>query len=430
MNRNVIALLGLGAGLAIGIAARSSDNALLIGAASWVQPIGTLWLNALKMTLVPLVFALVAHGTVALDRSGASGLVLGVTLPILLGLLALGMFGGMLFGAATLQFWPIAVGSAGALQPSAALVPGGGPGLTDMIIALVPTNPVAAASQGALAPIVVFAMIFGFAASRIRSPESETVVRLVHGLADIMMRIVHWVLWLAPVGIFALAIGLALDAGLAVAGFLAHAVVIVTATALLTILSSYLLAWIGGGVPLLRFGRAILGAQTMAAGTTSSAATLPAMIEIGEQRLSISDKIVGAVVPLSVSVFRLSSVAYGGVMLIFFMGAAGLPLDPAKLAVGGALLIIGSASTGGLPGAAIMYASVTASFKFLGLPLEYIPLLIAITALPDMLITVANITADLAVLTIVDRVIRKVRPLAAQNLTAEPEVGAQQNANA
>jgi Na+/H+-dicarboxylate symporter len=405
MNRNMMTLLALAAGLSIGAAVRASASVPLIAFAHLFLPLGTLWLNGLKMTLVPLVFALVAYGMVVLDRSGGGGRLLALTLPLLIGVLALGVAGGMAFGVLFDTVWPVLPGVAGSLAAAPMAMPDKVPTLFDMIVALIPTNPIAAASEGALAAIVVFAIIFGFAASRVDAVIGEPIVRFLHGLAEVMMRIVHWVLWFTPIGIFALSMGLALDTGLAMAGFLAQLVIAVIGASLLTLVFGYVLAWVGGGVAPLRFGRAIIGAQAMAAGTTSSAATLPMMIEASEQQLQIPERIVGAVLPLTVSIFRLASVVYTSALVILFLRAMNMPLDPAKLAIGGALLMLGVMSTGGLPGVAVIYAASIGAYKFLGLPIEFIPLTIAVSSFPDLIITPANVTADLAVTTIVARLV-------------------------
>jgi Na+/H+-dicarboxylate symporter len=173
---------------------------------------------------------------------------------------------------------------------------------------------------------------------------------------------------------------------------------------------SYALAWLMGGVGPLRFGKAVLGAQAMAAGTCSSAATLPVMLECSEHKLGISDAVGGAVLPLAVSIFRFGVAFYQGTLVILLLHAAGMALDPAKLAIVGAILILANLGIAGLPGAAVVAASWGAALGFLGLPLGLLPLLIAAVPLPDILLTVCNVTADLAVTTIVDRWLRSARP--------------------
>src|ERR1700759_656879 len=108
MNRSLAALLALVAGMLVGVLARASGNATFVGIAHGVQPLGTLWLNGLKMTLVPLIFAMVARGMISLERNGGGGRLLGITLPLLLGLLAFGMAMSFLFGEAFVSMWPVA----------------------------------------------------------------------------------------------------------------------------------------------------------------------------------------------------------------------------------------------------------------------------------------------------------------------------------
>jgi len=411
MNRSLVALLALVAGVVLGALVRASGSTTLAAIAHGVQPLGTLWLNALKMTLVPLIFAMVAKGMISLDRSGGGGRLLGITLPLLMGLLVVGMALGLLFGQAFVAIWPVAPGALASWSTGAAGPATARPTIIGMIVDLLPSNPVAAAAEGNLASIVVFAIIFGFAVSRTQVAGETTMVRLIEALSDAMIRIVQWVLIFTPAGIFILSLGLALDTGFTVAGFMMQIVVSSAIGAVLAIVASYGLAWLLGGVNPIRFGKAVLGAQAMAAGTCSSAATLPLMLECSEHKLGISDAVGGAVLPLAVSIFRFAVVFYQGALVILLMHAAGLPLDPAKMAICGGLLIMSNVGIAGLPGAAVVAASWGAALEFLGLPLGVLPLLIATISLPDILLTVGNVTGDLAVATIVDRVLRGSRTL-------------------
>src|SRR6185312_11994732 len=247
MNRSLAALLALVAGVVFGALVRASGSATLIDIAHAIQPLGTLWLNALKMTLVPLIFAMVAKGMIALDRTGGGGRLLGITLPLLIGLLVFGMVLSFVFGVLFVAVWPVAPDALAPWMASstgaAAAAP---PTIVGMIVDLVPSNPVAAAAQGNLAAIVVFAIIFGFAVSR--AAGGASVAGFIDGLADAMIRIVQWVLIFTPLGIFVLSLGLALDTGFAVAGFLTQIVIASCLTSILAIVVSYALAWLMGGV--------------------------------------------------------------------------------------------------------------------------------------------------------------------------------------
>lgn len=401
MNRSAAALGALAAGIAVGAALRGADNALLHGLADLVRPLGTLWLNALKMTLVPLVFAMVAKGIIALDRGRGGGQLLAIAVPLMVGLLAFAMLAGMAIGLAFEAAWPASRVTLGVAGASAAVPEV--PSIDAMLIGLLPANPVAAASDGAMASLVVFAIIFGFAVSRTTDRSGDAITPFVEQLATAMLRIVHWVLLFAPVGIFALALGLALDNGLEIAGFVARIVLVYGVCAALAILLGYLVAWIGGGFEPGRFGRAIAGCQAMAAGTCSSAATLPLMIETSQAKLGIPPAIGGSVLPLAVAIFRFGVPLCQGAIVILFMRSIGLSLDPATLLLGGAVLILSNMGAAGLPGAAVMYASWAAGLQVLGLPFELIPLLIAANALPDIILTAANVTGHLAVTSVVSR---------------------------
>jgi Na+/H+-dicarboxylate symporter len=355
---------------------------------------------------------------IALDRSGGGGRLLGITLPLLIGLLVFGMVLSFLFGVLFVAVWPVAPDALAPWMAASTAAPAAAaPTIVGMIVDLVPSNPVAAAAQGNLAAIVVFAIIFGFAVSR--AAAGASVAGFIDGLADAMIRIVQWVLIFTPLGIFILSLGLALDTGFAVAGFLAQIVIASCLTSILAIVVSYALAWLMGGVGPLRFGKAVLGAQAMAAGTCSSAATLPVMLECSEHKLGISDAVGGAVLPLAVSIFRFGVAFYQGTLVILLLHAAGMALDPAKLAIVGAILILANLGIAGLPGAAVVAASWGAALGFLGLPLGLLPLLIAAVPLPDILLTVCNVTADLAVTTIVDRWLRGARGAAVARVPAE-----------
>ena len=414
MNRSSAALVALAVGAAIGVAVRATGDSNFISAARMLLPLGTLWLNALKMTLVPLVFAMVAQGMIKLDRSGGGGgRLLGITLPLVIGLLTVAAAIGIGLGIVFDAVWPVSRGVLAGLTAtqiaSGAVMAPPVPSVGELIVGLIPTNPVAAASNGMMASLVVFSILFGFAVSRTSAPGEDALIRVIDSLARAMIWIVHGVLRFTPIGIFALGLGLALNTGISIAGFWAQLIVASIAGGMVAIALGYGIAWVGGGVRPLRFGRAILDAQAMAAGTCSSAATLPAMLEDSAQKLNIPQAIGGAVLPLAVSIFRLGVPLYAGMVLILLMHGANIPLDPAKLTIAGALLILTNMGSAGLPGAAVIYANWIAALQVLGLPIEVIPLMIAGYSLPDIFVTTGNVTADMALTTVVARLLGRKR---------------------
>jgi proton glutamate symport protein len=370
------------------------------------ERLGGLWLAALKMTLVPLIFTLVATGVSAWTTTGQGRRMIGGAICLFAGLLAFAAVAGAAIMSALLQLWPTPPGALAFLaqgaQAGQAVRPAA-PTVTDQLMGLIPTNLVAAAANDAMTPLVIFAVLFGLALTRI-DPGRRAVVRtMLQGVGEAMMVIVEWVLNLAPIGIFILALGVALNTGLQAAGVLAQATVLTAIPPIVGIGVCYLVAWLGGGIGVAHFARAIMTPQAVAVGTTSSMATLPAMIEAAETELDCPAALAGAILPLAVSTFRFGNVLMITGTVVFAAAAAGLHPSLAQIAVAGFVVVLTNLGIVGLPAAAVLYAAEAPAFPALGVPLAVLPLIIAIAAIPDIADTVCNVTADLAVTAVVRR---------------------------
>jgi proton glutamate symport protein len=386
------AVAGLVFGLLVGIAVVSSGSPAVRSAAAALEPVGALWVNAIRMTIVPLVASLLIASLGAESRGHAIGR---------LGVQAITLFVVMLAGVAVfgmavgplimdqLRIDPASVASlrAAALPPSAqpAL-----PGFASWLVGLVPANPIKAAADGAMLPVIVFALLFGVALSR-TPPEIRAPTAVVfRAVADAMLVLVKWVLALAPVGVFALAVGLALHLGTslaaAVAYFLAaHCAMLVVIGALL-----YLVVRLAGNVPIGRFARATLPAQIVAVSTRSSVAALPAMIEGAERVLQIPPQVVGFVLPFGVSMLRVNTPASWLLSALFIGKLYGVSMSPGAIATVALLSIPMSLSVPGIPSGGLLILAPL--FMSVGLPVEGIGILIAIDAIPDVFKTVVIVT--------------------------------------
>jgi proton glutamate symport protein len=400
-------LAALVAGLLLGAAAQAWGAPAVVAAAKALAPIGALWLAALKMTLVPLIFCLVASGVASRTAKASGGRLVGLAFALFAGLLVLAVACGAVTTNAILAVWPTApqafAGIAAPPDAAAASATPHIPSIVEQVLALVPTNPVAAAAEGAMGPLVIFALIFGLALGRGRPERRAAVETVLDGIADAMMQVVDWALKFAPAGVFILALELALTSGVKAAGVLGQALTVSTAALIVGIALSYLVARIGGGVPLGRFARAAMGPQAVAAGTTSSMASLPAMIEAAERRLDCPPEIAGAVLPLAVSTFRFGNVALIVSMGIFVATAAGHPPGLAQIAIGGAVCILTNIGVPGVPAIAVIYAASAPAWQALGAPLELFPLMLPIAAPQDIFTTVCNVSHDVAAGTVMQR---------------------------
>lgn len=395
--RAFIALVG---GLAAGIALAATASPALVAQVSAVaDPVGGIWLDALQGTIIPLVFALLftavasAAGTATASRLAARALLVFAVLALLSGVL------GVVIVPALLHVWPIPAQAAQALlaQEHAASVAPVALSAAAWFRSFVPPNIIAAATEGKMLPIVVFALAFALAASRIAPPLLEALNRFFDATVQTMLVLVHWVLLAAPVGVFALALLVGARAGIGAVGVLAHYVSVVIISELVLLVLTY-----AGAALLLRggiasFARAALPAQVVAVSTQSSIATLPAMVEAATARLGVPEATARLVLPLAVSVFRITSPLANLAVVIYVATLHGQALSPFTLAAGVAVAFAVSIAAVGLPGQVSFITSIAPICLAMGVSISTLPLLIAVEMLPDIFRTLGNVTADLAV---------------------------------
>jgi len=389
-------LVALVAGLLLGAA--FAEAPFLERVVAVAEPVGGMWLDALRMTIVPLVFSLLIVGVSAAAGTAAAG----GTAARALGLFALLLLGSAAFGvlavSGVLAIWPAPAAAVSGLREAAghstATVPEF-PGIGAWLRAFIPTNPIQAAVETSMAPLVVFALLFGLAVTRIRTELRIALVRVFEAIMDAMLVLVQWVLFVAPIGVFALALIVGAKAGFGAAGALGHYILILSGVCVAVGLLSYLIALLAG-VPLAAFARAVAPAQAVAFSTQSSIASLPAMIA-GARQLKAPEAVVGVVLPLAVSLFRITSPAANIGVATYCAHVYGVPLNAAVvIAAIGVAAVISLASVG-LPGQITFFTTTGPLCLVLGAPLELLPILLAVETIPDIFRTVGNVTADLAV---------------------------------
>ena len=392
MNRPALRILcGLILGILGGSIAARADVAT--PALAVTVPVGRLWLDALTMTVVPLVFALLVTGILSAAHDARQNR---VALRALLWFAVL-LVGGCLVAAASttllLHVWP--VGDAAAqLRP-----PAGGPpaigNAADWVGGIIPTNPIKAAADTAMVPLVVFALFFGFAAARIDGELQRALQTFFRATAETMLVIVQWVLLVAPIGVFALAFTLGARAGAGAVGVLVHYIVVVASACGLIALLAYGVVALFGRISPARFARAALPAQVVALSTQSSLATLPAMIAAAPA-LAVDRAAAGIILPLAVSIFRMASAAANIAVALYLAAVYGLDPGIAGIAVAAVVAAAVSLAAVGLPAQVSFFATIGPVCLALGVPVELLPLLLAVETIPDLFRTVGNVTADLA----------------------------------
>lgn len=407
MGRTGRIITGLGAGLALGLIARTQAIPGLLSFAEAIGTAGQFWLNALQMTLVPLIFCLMAGGVGSLVRQASAGRMIMVTIGLFAALSLSAAIAGALLSGGLLALWTPATIGVGLASHWANDAPAT-PGFAAQIMALIPVNPVAAAAQAAWLPLIVFASIFGAAVARI-AEGGDMLFGLLKAIADALLLIVEWVLRLAPAGVFMLACGAAVHVGAGLAAALAQYVLMLSLALAGALMMAMTIGMLGAGTSPRAFLRAASGPLAIAASTQSSMASLPALLKAAHQDLRLPPGIVGAVTPLAVSTFRFGNV-FGSLSAGLIGGAlCGIHPDAAHILMACAIGVLTNVGVIGLPGPAVLFAAYGPVFAALGTPLEMVALLIPVFTLPDILDTSANVTADLAVTAIVARFSRSLQ---------------------
>ena len=395
MSTTARVLTGLVAGIVIGILLAWSDPALAASVANLVEPFGKLWINALQMTVVPLVLSLVIVGVNQASDVAHSGRVARRAILIFLVLLtAAGVMAAVLAPLALSMLTPDPAVAA-ALRGHEAELPQTTGGWANALTAIIPSNAVAAAAAGAMLPLVTFALFFGFALTRLEEAKRAQVVGFFQAISDAMIVIVRWVLWVAPLGIFALVLALTARAGFGMLQALGIYILLECALYVLAVILLVAIAATVGRQKLGHFVSGIAPVQAVAASTQSSLATLPAMLESSERRLGFPQSVSGLVLPMAVSLFRITSPIQYIATACFIAWAMGIDLTMAQLVTGVALSVLVSMGSVGLPGQAIFIATNLPVTQAMGLPIAPLPVLMAVDAIPDVLATVGNVTGDM-----------------------------------
>jgi proton glutamate symport protein len=402
-TRVLIALvLGLGAGAAI----QAADAPFWNDAAAVIEAFGALWLNALRMTVIPLIVSLLITGIASVADAAQTGRMATRALVLFSVLLLFAATYSTFATQALIALWPVDPAAAASFIAGAAPIEADAitpPTLAQWIASLAPPNPVRAAADDLITPLVVFASFFGFAATQLSRELRDPLIAFFRAVAETMIVIVRWVLMAGPFGVFALSLGVGAQAGLGAAGVLAQYVVIVSAVTIGITVIAYALAVIAGGVPLPKFLRATAPATVVAFSTQSSLATLPAMLQGAREGLGVPARIADVILPLAVAVFRFTSPVAN--LAVAYVIAHLYGLEPTPVQMTTAVLVSFAVSVGavGLPGQVSFFISMAPICAALGVPIELLGILLAVEVVPDIFRTVGNVMGDLAAVTILKR---------------------------
>tara|TARA_R110002167_G_scaffold242290_3_gene447812 strand:- start:129858 stop:131168 length:1311 start_codon:yes stop_codon:yes gene_type:complete len=389
-------LIGMAAGIILGLLLRNVfPDSLFIKeyiTEGFLHVIGTIFISSLKMLVVPLVFISLVCGTSSLSDPSKLGRLGGKTIAFYLFTTAIAL--------------TIAILAAVLIHPGNASLAGNAleytvkdaPSLSEVLINIVPTNPMQAMSEGNMLQIIIFAVIFGFAISHI-GERGTRVASFFNDLNDVIMRVVTLIMQLAPYGVFALMAKLSLTLGLETFGSVVKYFFLVVAVLFIQGLVVYptLLKMFSGLSPLM-FLRKIRDVQLFAFSTASSNATLPVTIETAEHRMGVDNKIASFTLPLGATLNMDGTAIMQGVATVFIAQVFGIELSIMDYATVVVTATLASIGTAGVPGVGLIMLAMV--LNQVGLPVEGIALIIGVDRMLDMIRTAVNVTGD-AVATVI-----------------------------
>jgi len=402
-------LLALVAGLAVGLAIASSGSTSLAHVVPLIEPVGTLWVSAIRMTIIPLVVSSLIVGVAGssdvrnIGRLGARALVVFVAMIAVATAIAV-VAGPSLIALVHIEPAAAAMMRVAAEHSSGAAVEGAKtlPGIAQWIVDLVPPNPVRAAADGAMLPLILFSLVFGAALSQVAAERRAVFLRVVSGVQEASLVLVRAIIAIAPIGVFALAVAVGAKLGLDAAGAIASYIAIVSGLSVAyCAVVLYPAAVIFGGVSLRIFARAALPAQAVAISSRSAMATLPALLEPVRERLGMPVALSSFLFPLTVTLLRCGGAIAQVIGALFVARLYGVPIGPPQLSAIGVTTLVTTFSIPGIPGGSIiMMVPVLLSA---GLPAEGVGLLLGADTIPDMFRTFTNVTGDIVASLIVAR---------------------------
>ena len=394
---HVLIALGLALGLGTGLLAAATGSEVLAPIAAGSAPLGTAFMNAIRMVVIPLVMAVIFTGVAGLGDPRKLGKLGGFTLGFfwitVLPAIVIGM-GTMWFA---LRFAPdMAAPAVEALQPAEL------PSFVDFLVSLIPSNPFAAASNGQLLPLIVFTVLFAAATGALSEQHRTTLVTLADAVSEALIKLVWWILWLAPIGVFGLAAPVTAQLGWGLVQSLAIFVlsVIVALAIYITLVYLPLLGFVARVSPV-KFVAATFGAASLAFSTTSTVAALPVTLEETKGNLGVSDPVADLVLPLGASMYRAGSALFQGAAVVFLAHLFEVPFP--MTAVGGAILatFLVSLTVAPVPSSGVM--TLAPALDVVGVPMSGLAILLGIDRIPDMFRSTTNLLGQITASVLVDR---------------------------
>jgi proton glutamate symport protein len=371
--------------------------------------VGTLFINALKMLIVPLIVASIIVGVAGVGSGGNLGRLGGKTMAfylittlaaVVLGLLLMNLFQpGIIDGEPAGMLLALDMSSS---ELTSSLEGRGAGDIVNVILRIVPPNIVAAAAEGKMLGIIFFCLLFGYFMTRLEHEYAETLMKFWTGVFQVMMHITEWVMQFAPIGVFGLVAKVVAKTGLdAAEPLVGFALVILLALTMHTLITMPLLLRYIARIRPFRYMKIMSPAMLTAFSTASSSATLPITMECVEESAKVPNRISSFVLPLGATVNMNGTALYECGAALFLAQAYGADLGIVTQAIIVFTALITSIGVAGIPSASLVAIAII--LAAVGLPMEAIAVLFVFDRVLDMVRTSVNVFGDACCAVIVAR---------------------------
>lgn len=362
----------------------------LLSFATGIEIVGTIWMNLIRMCVIPLVVAALVSGVAAVGDVRKLGRVGIRTLALFAVTIIISSLIGLFVASLLIPLAPVSPESAAALRASAAAgaeqvssQAAQVQGIRQFLLNLVPANVVKAASDGALLSLVVFSVLVGAAVGTLGEAHRGAIVGFMDALLAALIRLIGWIMWLAPIGVACLAAPVAARFGWdTIRSLFMFVLSVVLGTTLAAVTLFALIARLMARVPPLRFGKVITPGVAVAFTTSSSLVALPTMLDTALQRLGLSKAVAGFVLPLGATINRPGSGIYQMCAVVLVSSLYAIDLTPAQYAVALFTSLAMTFSVASIPSATVFTTAPV--LLSVGLPVESLALLLGVDRIPDM----------------------------------------------
>lgn len=401
--------LGLIAGAAVGTAVNLLGWTPGIEAVQKMEVLGTAFIRAITMIVIPLVVASLMVGVASLGDLRELGRIGGKTVAYYLCTTAIAITVGIVLsnlvrpgGRIPEESKTALLEAYGGQAEGQILLAEEAPGIGDLLLSMISSNPVQSAAEGDMLPLIIFTIVFAAAASLLAEDRKQALIGFFQAVNETSMVVIHWIMAIAPYAVFALIAAVTARFGFDLLQSLLFYSLTVVAGLLLHAFGTYALVirFLARLKPL-QFYRRIREAQILAFSTSSSNATLPVTIRVAEKQLGVSTRVAGFVLPLGATVNMDGTALYQGVAVMFIAQVFGIDLHWTTQLTVVLTATLASVGAAGVPSAGIITLALV--LRQANVPETGIALILGVDRILDMLRTAVNVTGDLAGTTFIAR---------------------------